>query len=195
MLGAAARLPRLPLRRPAPGARLPPPPGAGRPQPRPGAPPSALMDDDVRTTVERVHACPTQAVVYVAGGGAQARPPPPRPPAPPTPPNRPSAARAFPPPPSPRQALGWLLSVPGASATLLEALVPYSRASMADCLGGTEPPKFACADTAAAMALAAYRRAARAPAHPTPPPPPRPLRTHTRAHAAAPAAAPVPARH
>jgi len=33
------------------------------------------------------------------------------------------------------QALGWLLSVPGASSTVLEVVVPYSRASMAQLLG------------------------------------------------------------
>jgi hypothetical protein len=33
------------------------------------------------------------------------------------------------------QALGWLLSVPGASGTVLEVVVPYSRASMAQLLG------------------------------------------------------------
>ena len=33
------------------------------------------------------------------------------------------------------QALGWLLSVPGASGTVLEIVVPYSRASMAQLLG------------------------------------------------------------
>ena len=33
------------------------------------------------------------------------------------------------------QVLGWLLSVPGASNTLLESVVPYSRMSMIQLLG------------------------------------------------------------
>lgn len=33
------------------------------------------------------------------------------------------------------KALGWLLSVPQASRTVLEATVPYSRASMVQLLG------------------------------------------------------------
>lgn len=33
------------------------------------------------------------------------------------------------------QLLGWLLSVPGASNTVLEAFVPYSRMSMIQLLG------------------------------------------------------------
>jgi hypothetical protein len=37
--------------------------------------------------------------------------------------------------PGPPQALGWLLSVPGASGSVLEVVVPYSRASMAHVLG------------------------------------------------------------
>jgi nicotinamide mononucleotide (NMN) deamidase PncC len=31
--------------------------------------------------------------------------------------------------------MGWLLSVPGASRTVLDIRVPYSRASLADMLG------------------------------------------------------------
>ena len=56
------------------------------------------------------------------------------------------------------QALAWLLGVPGASRTLLEATVPYSRASMVDLIGH-EPAEFVSAATARAMAEAAYRRA------------------------------------
>lgn len=33
------------------------------------------------------------------------------------------------------QVIGWLLSVPGASNTVLEAVVPYSRMSMIQLLG------------------------------------------------------------
>ena len=55
-------------------------------------------------------------------------------------------------------ALGWLLGVPGASRTVLEAVVPYSLSSLAGFLGD-EPAKIVGLDTAQAMARAAYRRA------------------------------------
>ncbi|QDT68099.1 Cytidylyltransferase [Planctomycetes bacterium MalM25] len=56
-------------------------------------------------------------------------------------------------------AIPRLLTTPGASATVLEAIVPYSEASLADWLGRT--PERAC-DPAAARALAmrSYERAA-----------------------------------
>jgi len=57
-------------------------------------------------------------------------------------------------------AIGRLLQVPGASRTVLEAAVPYSAAALADWLGG--PPDQACsAETARAMAMAAFLRACR----------------------------------
>lgn len=56
------------------------------------------------------------------------------------------------------QALAWLLGVPGASRTLLEATVPYSRASMVDLIGH-EPAEYVSTGTAREMAEAAYRRA------------------------------------
>ncbi|PUZ55261.1 hypothetical protein GQ55_5G198200 [Panicum hallii var. hallii] len=56
------------------------------------------------------------------------------------------------------QALGWLLSVPGASSTVLEVVVPYSRASMAQLLGKM-PLQFTSKQAAEDMALAAYNRA------------------------------------
>ena len=65
------------------------------------------------------------------------------------------------------QAVSWLLAVPGASGTVLEALVPYSRFSLFDFLGH-ETESFASAETVAEMAVAAYRRAA-ALAEPGPP--------------------------
>ena len=34
------------------------------------------------------------------------------------------------------QSISWLLSVPGASATVLEAAVPYARDSLVEVLGG-----------------------------------------------------------
>lgn len=57
-------------------------------------------------------------------------------------------------------ALYWLHAVAGSSRTVLEATDRYATASMADLLGAP-PEKFVSAETAAAMAQAAYRRAAR----------------------------------
>ena len=57
------------------------------------------------------------------------------------------------------QALSWLLAVPGASHTVLDARVPYAPAAMAELLGAT-PETFASPETAVAMARAAYRQAA-----------------------------------
>lgn len=56
------------------------------------------------------------------------------------------------------QVLGWLLSVPGASNTVLEASVPYSRVSMIQLLGKV-PAQFTSRQTAEEMALLAYNRA------------------------------------
>ncbi|XP_074274901.1 uncharacterized protein LOC141598962 isoform X2 [Silene latifolia] len=55
-------------------------------------------------------------------------------------------------------AVGWLTSVPGASNTVLEALVPYSRMSMIQLLGKI-PAQFASQQTSEDMALVAYNRA------------------------------------
>ncbi|KAK3036702.1 hypothetical protein RJ639_030526 [Escallonia herrerae] len=56
------------------------------------------------------------------------------------------------------QTLGWLISVPGASNTVLEALIPYSRMSMIQLLGKV-PVQFTSRKHAEDMALAAYNRA------------------------------------
>jgi hypothetical protein len=56
------------------------------------------------------------------------------------------------------QALAWLLAVPGASRTLIEATVPYAEASMVELLGAA-PDEFVSAETAQAMADAALSRA------------------------------------
>ncbi len=56
------------------------------------------------------------------------------------------------------QALADLLAVPGASKTVLEALVPYSDPALAEFLR-TAPMQAVSVETAAAMAQAAYRRA------------------------------------
>jgi len=57
-------------------------------------------------------------------------------------------------------AIGRLLALPGASQTVLEAVVPYSAPALADWLGG--PPDQACsAQTARFMAMAGFLRACR----------------------------------
>lgn len=56
------------------------------------------------------------------------------------------------------QAVADLLAVPGASQTVLEALVPYSEKALAEFLGAS-PTQAVSIETAAAMARAAYRRA------------------------------------
>lgn len=58
------------------------------------------------------------------------------------------------------QAVADLLAVPGASKTVLEALIPYSDRSLTEFLGAA-PTQAVSADTAAAMARAAYQRALR----------------------------------
>ena len=55
-------------------------------------------------------------------------------------------------------AVAWLLSVPGASKTILESVVPYSRLSMVNLLG-FEPDQYVSPETAQAMAKACYQRA------------------------------------
>ncbi len=56
------------------------------------------------------------------------------------------------------EAIAWLLGVPGASGTVLEAVVPYAHTALAEFLGGA-PARFVSAATAAAMAERSYRRA------------------------------------
>ncbi|KAL2632505.1 hypothetical protein R1flu_003984 [Riccia fluitans] len=58
------------------------------------------------------------------------------------------------------QALGWLLSVPRASNTVLEVTVPYSRIAMLQFLGRV-PAQYTSRETAEEIALAAYNRALR----------------------------------
>lgn len=57
------------------------------------------------------------------------------------------------------QALADLLSIPGASQTLLEARIPYSQKSLAEFLGAL-PKQSVSIETATALAQAAYHRAA-----------------------------------
>jgi len=54
--------------------------------------------------------------------------------------------------------LSELLSEPGASATVLEASVPYAEAALIEQLGG-KPDQACSADTARALAMAAFQRA------------------------------------
>ncbi len=56
------------------------------------------------------------------------------------------------------QAFAWLLSVPGATRTVLEVALPYSYASFERFLGYV-PEHYVAPETAVAMAKAAYRRA------------------------------------
>ena len=56
------------------------------------------------------------------------------------------------------RAIAALLEVPGATRTLLEAVVPYCERAMIDWLGG-QPEQFCSEPTARAIAMAAYRRA------------------------------------
>lgn len=56
------------------------------------------------------------------------------------------------------QAVGWLMSVPGASNTVLEVVVPYSRMSTIQLLGKV-PTSFTAPETAQDLALLAYNRA------------------------------------
>ncbi|KAB1205606.1 hypothetical protein CJ030_MR7G017778 [Morella rubra] len=56
------------------------------------------------------------------------------------------------------QVVGWLLSVPGASNTVLETVIPYSRMSMIQLLGKI-PAQFCSQQTAQELAFSAYNRA------------------------------------
>ncbi|KAJ0038503.1 hypothetical protein Pint_22089 [Pistacia integerrima] len=56
------------------------------------------------------------------------------------------------------QSLGWLMSVPGASNTVLETVAPYSRMSLIQLLGKI-PSSYCSEQTAARMAVLAYNRA------------------------------------
>ena len=58
------------------------------------------------------------------------------------------------------QALSWLACVPGASGTLLDARVPYSRDAMIELLG-KEPNKYVSEECVRDLASAAYTRAVR----------------------------------
>jgi hypothetical protein len=48
--------------------------------------------------------------------------------------------------------VSWLLSVPGASNTVLEATVPYARDALMDVLGGKEPEQY-CSEVRAGACM------------------------------------------
>lgn len=56
------------------------------------------------------------------------------------------------------RAVGWILGVAGASRTVLDIQIPYASSAMSEYLG-SEPSQFVSADTAKALARAAYFRA------------------------------------
>ena len=58
------------------------------------------------------------------------------------------------------RAVGWILGVAGASRTVLDVQIPYAASAMSAYLG-SEPSQFVSADTARALARAAYFRAVR----------------------------------
>lgn len=57
------------------------------------------------------------------------------------------------------QAVTWLMTVPGASRTVLDIRIPYANASLADVLGHV-PDQFASQATAELLAQSAYQHAA-----------------------------------
>lgn len=57
-------------------------------------------------------------------------------------------------------ALSWLLTVPGASRTVLEAVVPYAQSSTARLLGEDSFTSYSDLDHSRKLAAAAYRKAA-----------------------------------
>ena len=59
------------------------------------------------------------------------------------------------------EALAWLLGVPGASRTVLEAIVPYGQRSMTEFLGHEPAGQYVSPETARDMAESAYRKALR----------------------------------
>ncbi len=59
------------------------------------------------------------------------------------------------------EALAWLLGVPGASRTVLEAVVPYSHRSMAEFLGHEPAGQYVSQETVQEMAESAYNKALR----------------------------------
>ncbi|KAG6472270.1 hypothetical protein ZIOFF_069730 [Zingiber officinale] len=86
----------------------------------------------IRAAVEAIHSSPTQSVIYLSGGASQVSP------------LSPLVFVDFDWIPLMQQTLGWLMSMPGASNTVLEVVTPTQFASL---------------QTAEEMALSAYSRA------------------------------------
>lgn len=57
------------------------------------------------------------------------------------------------------QLSSFLLATPGASRSVLEVQLPYSRESLVELLDGTEPTKYCAPEVARALAASAFRRA------------------------------------
>ena len=57
------------------------------------------------------------------------------------------------------QASTYLLGTPGASRSVLDVQMPYSRSSLRQLLGGRDPHKYVSADVARDLAAAAFERA------------------------------------
>lgn len=112
------------------------------------------MDGDVEQLVRSIHASPYKAAVYVTGGAAQVGVVQQSPERGTTAPAvtgcacchrmapaaasgsvSVSAGRQLPGCTALPQGMSWLLGVPGASSTVLEAVVPYSRGSLVELLG------------------------------------------------------------
>lgn len=132
-----------------------------------------MLLGSIQQAVEKLHACSTKLVLYVAGGGSQVccycdlvcmfsialaltrrwlkqkmRQWSPR--------ARNSFQNFI---YSDMQAIGALVSVPGASNTVLDARVPYANSATVDLLG-SEPESMCSRTTAELLAKRAYERAA-----------------------------------
>uniref|UniRef100_I1NFP1 Cytidyltransferase-like domain-containing protein n=1 Tax=Glycine max TaxID=3847 RepID=I1NFP1_SOYBN len=110
-----------------------------------------MTESCIRSVVEAIHSSPFQAVLHLAGGASQVH-----------------FSLLFGCTQSVElnetivigryQVVGSLLSVPGASNTVLEVVVPYSKMSLIQLLGKI-PSQFCGQQTAEDMALLAYNRA------------------------------------
>ncbi len=122
-------------------------------------PTAAPMDPKVLRLVTDIHDSPTQAVLYATGGGFQVRHS-----------NLCIPLQAHKPATFPydgyqqttatcaAQALTWLLTVAGASRTVLDARVPYAQQALADALGGAQPATFASPETARCVSCSVTHR-------------------------------------
>ncbi|DBA84041.1 TPA: hypothetical protein ACH3X1_006523 [Trebouxia sp. C0004] len=110
------------------------------------------MDSDVAQLIKLIHDNPAQAVFYATGGGMQVA--------------KQWISWTFCEATAcfdnynASQALTWLLTVPGASKTVLESRVPYAQSALHNILGQSTV-NYASVDTANSMAKAAYQQAAK----------------------------------